>query len=150
MARGAQSSYISSSSRHVPRVRAAALQPNIHPNFFTSAREVVLRGKVIEMDRERRRGPRYLIIADTELTDMASDSKRSGRTSELSISGCFIDTGNPAPAGTMLRVSISQRNTTFTALGCVMSVIPNTGMSIAFTSIEAHQLSVLQNWLPER
>jgi PilZ domain-containing protein len=102
------------------------------------------------MDDERRSGPRYLIIADTELTDMASDSKRSGRTSELSISGCFIDTGNPAPAGTKFRVRISQQNTTFTAVGCVMSVIPNTGMSIAFTSIEPHQLSVLQEWLPER
>jgi hypothetical protein len=102
------------------------------------------------MDYERRSGPRYLIIADTELTDTASDSTRSGRTSELSISGCFIDTGNPAPAGTKLQVRISQRDTTFTALGCVMSVIPNTGMSIAFTSIEPHQLSILQEWLPER
>jgi PilZ domain len=101
------------------------------------------------VDGERRRGPRYLIIADTELTDVTSDSKRSGRTSELSISGCFIDTGNPAPAGTKLRVRISQRNTTFTAFGCVMSVVPNTGMSIAFTSIEPHQLSILENWLPE-
>jgi hypothetical protein len=118
--------------------------------FLRPCAELVPRGKVMEMDHERRRGPRYLIIADTELTDMASDSKRSGRTSELSISGCFIDTGNPAPAGTKLRVRISQRNTTFTAFGCVMSVLPNTGMSIAFTSIDPHQLSVLQQWLPER
>jgi PilZ domain len=102
------------------------------------------------MDRERRRGPRYLFIADTEVTDMAVDSKRSGRTSELSISGCFVDMENPVPAGTKLHVRISQRNTTFTGFGCVVSVVPNTGMSIAFTSIEPHQLCVLQKWLPER
>jgi hypothetical protein len=100
------------------------------------------------MDRERRRGPRYLFIADTEVTDMASDAKRSTRTSELSISGCFIDTRNPAPAGTKLRIRISQSNTAFTAFGCVISVIPNTGMSIAFTRMEPNQLSVLEKWLP--
>ncbi len=103
---------------------------------------------MIEMDRERRRGPRYLFSADTEVTDMPSGPKRSARTSELSISGCFIDTRNPAPAGTELRIKISQRNTTFTAFGCVISAIPNTGMGIAFTSIEHNQLSVLEKWLP--
>jgi hypothetical protein len=104
---------------------------------------------VTKMDCERRRGPRYLFIADTEVTDMASDAKLRVRTSELSISGCFIDTQDPAPAGTELRVRISQRNSTFTASGCVIAAIPSTGMSIAFTSIEPNQLSVLENWLPE-
>jgi hypothetical protein len=103
---------------------------------------------VIEIDRERRRGPRYLFIADTEVTDMPSGPKRSARTSELSISGCFIDTRNPAPAGTEHGIRISQSSTAFTAFGCVVSVIPNTGMGIAFTSIEPNQLFVLENWLP--
>jgi hypothetical protein len=103
---------------------------------------------MIEMDRERRRGPRYLFLADIEVTNMISDAKGSARTSELSISGCFIDTRNPAPAGTGLRIRISKSNTAFTAVGCVISVIPNTGMGIAFTSIEPNQLSVLENWLP--
>jgi len=100
------------------------------------------------MERERRRGSRYLFIADTEVTDMPSGPKRSARTSELSISGCFIDTRNPAPAGTELRIRISKSNTVFTAFGCVIFVIPNTGMGIAFTSIEPNQLFVLENWLP--
>jgi hypothetical protein len=100
------------------------------------------------MDPERRRGPRYLFIADTEVTDMLSGAKRSARTNELSISGCFIETRNPAPAGAQLWIRISQRNTTFTAFGCVISTVFNTGMSIAFTSIEPNQLSVLEKWLP--
>jgi hypothetical protein len=103
---------------------------------------------VIEMERERRRGPRYLFLADTEVTDMPSGPNRPARTSELSISGCFIDTRNPAPAGTELRIRISKSNTAFTAFGCVISVIPNTGMSVAFTSMEPNQLSVLEKWLP--
>ena len=103
---------------------------------------------MIEMDRERRRGPRYLFSADTEVTNMPGGPTRFARTSELSISGCFVDTWDPAPAGTELRIRISQRNTTFTAFGCVISVIPNTGMSIAFTNMESNQRSVLEKWLP--
>jgi hypothetical protein len=100
------------------------------------------------MDSERRRGPRYLVVADTEVIDKTSDAKGSARTNELSISGCFIETRNPASAGTELWIRISQRNSTFTAFGCVISVIPNTGMSVAFTSMEPNQLSVLEKWLP--
>ena len=100
------------------------------------------------MNRERRREPRYLFLAETEVTNMSSDAKRSSQTSELSVSGCFIDTRDSAPAGTELRIRISPRNTTFTACGCVLSVIPDTGISIAFTSIEPNQLSVLEKWLP--
>jgi hypothetical protein len=100
------------------------------------------------MDSERRRGPRYLFVADTEVIDKTSDTKRSARTNELSISGCFIETRNPASAGTELWIRISQRNSTFTAFGCVISVIPNTGMSVGFTRMEPNQLSVLEKWLP--
>lgn len=49
--------------------------------------------EVMEMDCERRRGPRYLFVADTEVTDLASDAKRSARTSELSISGASLTRG---------------------------------------------------------
>jgi hypothetical protein len=100
------------------------------------------------MESERRRGPRYLFIADTEVIDKTSDAKCAARTNELSISGCFIETRNPAPAGTELWIRISQRNSTLTAVGCVISVIPNTGMGVAFTSLEPNQLSVLEKWLP--
>jgi|HubBroStandDraft_5_1064220.scaffolds.fasta_scaffold896878_1 hypothetical protein len=127
---------------------ARAQQPNTEVLAVLCARVLVPRGNVIEMEPERRRGPRYLFVADTEVTDMPSGPKRSARTSELSISGCFIDTHDPAAAGTHLRIRISQRNTTFTAFGCVISVIPNTGMSIAFTNIELNQVSILEKWLP--
>jgi hypothetical protein len=41
--------------------------------LFLWARALVPGGKVIEMYRERRRGPRYLFLADTEVTNMISD-----------------------------------------------------------------------------
>src|SRR5271170_2099565 len=59
------------------------------------------------MESERRSGPRYLFIAETEVVDRTSDAKCAARTNELSISGCFIETRNPAPAGTELWIRIS-------------------------------------------
>jgi hypothetical protein len=90
----------------------------------------------------------YLFIADTEVIDRTSDAKCAARTNERSISGCFIETRNPAPAGRELWIRISQRHSTFATFGCVVSVVPNTGMSVAFASMEPNQLSVLEKWLP--
>jgi hypothetical protein len=101
------------------------------------------------MDSERRRAPRYPIIADAEITEIVSDTKLSARTSDLSVGGCFLDMLNPSPEGTEIRVRISHTNTTFTALGRVVFLFPNMGMGVMFTSVDANQQAVLQKWLEE-
>jgi hypothetical protein len=72
------------------------------------------------MDSERRRAPRYQFIADAEVTETASDTRFKGRTSDLSISGCFLDMLNPSPEGTAIRIRISPGDATMTALGRVV------------------------------
>jgi PilZ domain len=101
------------------------------------------------MDSERRRAPRYQFVADAEVTETASETRLKGRTSDLSISGCFLDMLNPSPEGTAIRISISQGDTKFTALGRVVFILPNLGMGVSFTSVEPSQLAVLQKWLAE-
>ena len=101
------------------------------------------------MDSERRRAPRYPIIADAEITEIVSDTKLSARTSDLSVGGCFLDMLNPSPEGTEIRVRISHANTTFTALGRVVFLFPNMGMGVMFTSVDAEQQAILQKWLEE-
>jgi hypothetical protein len=103
--------------------------------------------KQIGTDAERRRAPRYRFIADAEVTEIACDTKLYSRTSDLSIGGCFLDMLNPSPEGTEIRVRISHASTTFTALGTVVFVFPNMGMSVVFTSVADNQLAVLQEWL---
>jgi len=98
---------------------------------------------------ERRRAPRYPIIADAEITEIVSDTKLSARTSDLSVGGCFLVMLNPSPEGTEIRVRISHANTTFITLGRVVFLFPNMGMGVMFTSVEANQQAVLQKWLEE-
>jgi c-di-GMP-binding flagellar brake protein YcgR len=101
------------------------------------------------MDSERRRAPRYPIIADAEITEIASETKLSARTSDLSVGGCFLDMLNPSPEGTEIAVRISRADATFTARGRVVFLFPNMGMGVMFTSVPASQQSVLEKWLEE-
>jgi hypothetical protein len=101
------------------------------------------------MDSERRRAPRYPFIADAEVIEIASDTKLSAKTGDVSIGGCFLDMLNPSPEGTEIQVKISHGNTTFTARGRVVFIFPNMGMGVVFTRVEDDQLPALQKWLAE-
>jgi len=101
------------------------------------------------MDSERRRAPRYPIIADAEVTEITSETKLSARTSDLSLGGCFLDMLNPSPEGTEIAVRISHADTTFTARGRVVFLFPNMGMGVMFTSVPASQQVLLEKWLEE-
>jgi hypothetical protein len=54
---------------------------------------------------------------------------------------------NSPPEGTEVRVTIFHATTTFTSLAKVIFVFPSMGMGVVFTSLEANQSSVLQEWL---
>ncbi len=99
------------------------------------------------MGTERRRAPRYPIIAEAVVTEIASETTLSAKTSDLSLGGCFLDMLNPSPEGTEIAVRISHSETTFTARGKVVFVFPNMGMGVMFTSVPASQQAVLEKWL---
>ena len=99
------------------------------------------------MGEERRSAPRYLFVADVEITEILTDTRLRARTSDLSIGGCFLDMLNPCPRGTEIRVKILHGGMSFTALGRVAFLVPNIGMGIAFTNIDGNQISVLREWL---
>src|SRR5947208_17151733 len=95
------------------------------------------------MDSERRRAPRYPIIADAEVTEIASETRLSAKTSDLSAGGCFLDMLNPSPEGTEIVVRISRADSTFAARGKVVFQFPNMGMGVMFTSVPTSQQAVL-------
>lgn len=101
------------------------------------------------MGSERRRAPRYQFIADAEVVEVESGAKLKAKTGDLSIGGCFLDTLNPSPIGTEIRVTILRENTKFTGLGRVVFVFPNLGMGVVFTSSETSQVAILEAWLAE-
>jgi hypothetical protein len=99
--------------------------------------------------RERREVPRYLFIANAEETDLDSGTKLTARVSELSRKGCYLDTLNPFPRGTRIKLRITHEHASFTALARVIYQQPNMGMGIAFITVEPAQMQVLEKWLAE-
>jgi hypothetical protein len=98
---------------------------------------------------ERREVPRYPSVASAEEIDIVTGAKLSARVSELSLKGCYLDTVNPFPPGTQIRLVIFHGDSRFTALATVMYSQPNMGMGALFKGVEAEQLEVLRTWLTE-
>jgi hypothetical protein len=99
------------------------------------------------MRSDRRRAPRYLLIADAEVTETAFRTRLRAQIRDLSIGGCFVNLHNPSLEGAEVGITISHGKTTFTAVGTVVSVVPNMGMDVAFRTVEPSQSAVLREWL---
>jgi PilZ domain len=98
---------------------------------------------------ERRGAARHPFIASAEETDLASGTRLSARVSELSLKGCYLDTLNPFPKGTQIRLVIFHGGATFTVPATVVYPQPNMGMGVVFSAVEPEQLEVLTKWLAE-
>lgn len=101
------------------------------------------------MGSERRRFPRYQFVADTEIAEIASNTRLGGRSSDLSMGGCFLDMVNPLPEGTEIRITIHHAGASFTALGRVVFAFPNTGMGVVFTHVDEDQTAIVRKWLTD-
>ncbi len=103
-----------------------------------------------EMSADRRAAPRYPIILVAEVTEIPSGTILNARTSDMSRSGCYIDTLNPIPAGTPIRLKLSRESEIFETAGKVVYVSPGLGMGVSFEGPQAaNQLAMLDSWLDE-
>ena len=56
-------------------------------------------------------------------------------------------TTEPFPEGTKVSLRITHGGTSLAALGKVVHFTPNSGMGIAFTTIEPRSQGILEKWL---
>jgi PilZ domain len=101
--------------------------------------------------RKQRAVLRCAFVASAEVTelDSGSSTKLSVRTSELGLGGCYIDTLNPFPEGTPVRLRILRDGGAFATTAKVVYTHQGFGMGLAFIEITPSQRSVLENWLAE-
>jgi hypothetical protein len=99
--------------------------------------------------RERRSVPRYGLIAQSDVVEPESGLRISGRISELSRKGCYVDVLNTLPTQTAVEVRISRDQGTFISPGKVIYTQEGMGMGIGFLDTLADQLKVLDSWLAE-
>lgn len=99
--------------------------------------------------RDHREVPRYTFIAEADLAEPATDTHFSGRISEISRKGCYVDVLNTLPEGTALKLKIMRDQGVFVTNARIIYVQPGMGMGVAFVDVPADQLKILDAWLAE-
>jgi hypothetical protein len=106
------------------------------------------RNKPLHQAKQRsvRRCP---LVASAEVTELGSGTLLSARTSELAIGGCYVDSLNPFPEGTLVGLRILRDQGVFETKARVVYCDPSFGMGLAFTEMPPDQRSLLEGWLIE-
>lgn len=98
--------------------------------------------------RDRRAFPRYPLILSAEVIERSTGTHLSSRTSDVSRSGCYIDTLNPMPAGSSVCVLLTHEDETIEVSAQIVYVSPGLGMGIRFENpVPPSHLAVLDRWL---
>ena len=92
---------------------------------------------------------RCAFVASAEVTEKVSGTRLSARTSEIGLGGCYIDSLNPFPTGTVVQLRILRDQGVFETEAKVVYCDPRFGMGLAFTGITPEQRSSLEAWLTE-
>ncbi len=96
---------------------------------------------------ERRRFPRYPFTASVEAVELTSQTRIQGRTTDLSRGGCYVDTINPLPEQTTVRIRLTRENRSVEAQAKVVYSVVGMGMGVMFVSADREQLLALERWI---
>jgi hypothetical protein len=95
---------------------------------------------------EHRAAPRIKVNVPVELFVPGSDVPLRGATSDISESGCYIESIFPHPIGTVLEMSL-QLEEKVLALGTVVTCDPQVGNGIKFTKMLPEDQEELRKYL---
>jgi hypothetical protein len=98
---------------------------------------------------DRRVHPRYEFVAAVEVVAAESGARIETRVRDLSQQGCYVDTINVLPLGTVTEVHITKGAQLFEAQARVVYSRASKGMGLVFTAIEPEKRGVLETWLTE-
>src|SRR5579862_7469116 len=98
------------------------------------------------MNIERRHAPRYQLIAEAEIVDPLSNLCLKGRTSDVSLVGCFIHTTHSLPRGTEVQLQLKHKSTILKARAVVVRPEPSIGFGVNFVNIKSAQEMLLLRW----
>ena len=98
---------------------------------------------------ERRQHLRFPFSATVEAIEIKTGTKVTGRTTDLGLGGCYVDTLSPFPVGTEAKIRILRENESFEAQAKVVYSLIGMGMGLAFVSAQPKQIRLFQRWVLE-
>jgi hypothetical protein len=100
------------------------------------------------MEQERRRAPRFTFIASAEVFAETSGMRLAARISDISASGCYVDTNNPLTDGAAVRLKILTETHLFEAPATVVYSHILLGMGLKFGEVLPYSPHIFRNSLP--
>lgn len=103
--------------------------------------------QALAIPRERRRHTRYKLALGVEVYEPRSNTRVQLSTTDVSASGCYMETIFPAPIGTQLRLSIWIRAEKLDTDAVVRTCDAGVGMGVEFTGLVATDRHRLEGFL---
>lgn len=98
----------------------------------------------------RRGAPRYPLILVAEIVEISTGIKVLARTSDVSRTGCYVDTLKPSAKGAHVLVRLTHEGEVFESEATVAYVSPGLGMGVHFDERSAERGSaILDRWFDE-
>jgi hypothetical protein len=119
------------------------------PTSMSSEAEVPTTAREDRRQPERRQHLRYPFSASLEAVEIQSKARLSGRISDLSMGGCYVDTITALVVGATLKIRLTHDDKFFESRAIVASSSAGMGMGLLFTEIEPEQLEILEIWIRE-
>ncbi len=95
---------------------------------------------------ERRTAERHPFCEAAEVTAVGQGNRLVGRVADISMEGCYVDTFNPFPVETLVRIKITKSGAEFVCTGAVRNSQSGMGMGIVFAEISGANRSLLEQW----
>jgi hypothetical protein len=97
---------------------------------------------------DRRDSPRYALTLVAIVTELATSNVMNARSSDVSRSGCYIDTLQPLPTGASVRILLRSGDEIFETPGRVVYMCPGLGMGVNWgLSLPEKTQAILDRWL---
>jgi len=98
---------------------------------------------------ERRRSPRTPFTAGVVAVEPRSQTEIDAHTTDLSASGCYVDTMSPLPAQTEIDLRLTRNGKSFHTKARVMYCQSGVGMGLLFTEIAPQERPMIERWFAE-
>jgi hypothetical protein len=112
-------------------------------------RTAALGGGAPVRGQERRSASRIMLVASVEAEEITNGIRRSARTSDVSVDGCYLDAINPSSPGTRIRLDLTKGNETRHLLDVVTCAHQHMGMGVSFMELRPGAREIVQSWIAE-
>jgi hypothetical protein len=96
---------------------------------------------------QKRSVPRYPFAARVTVLEPISGLELTGRTSDISLKGCFVESVDQFPLNSIVQVRIEVASESFETWARVAHVHAALGTGIGFFQISPDQQLILQTWV---